>query len=215
MSGAVQALLALLFPERCACCRAITGGGPLCKGCGEKLTRLGTPECRPRHSGGTDRIVAVYAYGGAGAALMRAFKFRGRQSCYEALRPTFEKQMARLLAAEVVDVVTCVPMGRASQRRRGFNQAERIARPLAEYLELPYEALLEKCRQNRTQHDLSAGERLENVRDVYAARRPLAGQTVLLVDDIVTTGATLSACTRVLKAAGAGRVVCAAVLARL
>ena len=111
------------------------------------------------------------------------------------------------------DTVTWVPVSRRRLRQRGYDQAELLARGACRRWDTVPERLLEKIRDNPAQSALSDGAvRWENVRDVYRAAPPEAvrGRRVLLVDDICTTGATLSECAKVLAEAGAETVVCAA-----
>jgi ComF family protein len=125
------------------------------------------------------------------------------------------RQLAQSLQAELSqsflpDVVTVVPMTKLHRLRRGYNQSERIARAAAKALGLPYQSLLCKRKHNRVQHKLSEKERFQNVQGVFAALPQAGGLRILLVDDIVTTGATLAACQTALFSAGAAEVLCAA-----
>ena len=97
-------------------------------------------------------------------------------------------------------------------QQRGYNQSQLLAKALAKELGLPWWTLLEQARETATQHDLTRAQRADNVRGAYRARAEAAGQRLLLVDDIVTTGATLRACAQALYEAGAQSVgaVCAA-----
>lgn len=127
--------------------------------------------------------------------------------------------LARLLVGrcaawvERLDVVAPVPLAWTRRLARGYNQAEAIARPLAAALGLPYRELLRR-RPRPRQALLSRDERRRNLRGAFTARPGLGpGTRVLLVDDVMTTGATLTAATAVLGRAGAGRVL-VAVIAR-
>jgi ComF family protein len=109
-----------------------------------------------------------------------------------------------------VDAVVPVPLDRGRLRERGYNQADLIAKPLARLLGIPFQScLLVRTRPRPSQLRLTRRERWETVRGAYAIHK--AAQVdklrVLLVDDVFTTGATLDACARALKAAGAARVV--------
>jgi len=106
-------------------------------------------------------------------------------------------------------IVAPVPMDRASQMRRGFNQAERIARTLARQWGLAsIPAAIEKLRRTRPQSTLGRRERLVNLEGAFRADRDLVGGAeVIVVDDLVTTGSTLRACAHALHAAGAQNVV--------
>ena len=112
------------------------------------------------------------------------------------------------------DLVLPVPMGRVKERRRGYNQAELLARALAERLGIEcHPPLLVKRAEREAQSKLRRAARTANVRGVFAASPRVKGRKVLLVDDICTTGATLRACATALRREGAARV-CAVAVAR-
>ena len=105
------------------------------------------------------------------------------------------------------DVIVPVPLHRARERERGFNQAALLARRIGRRLAVPTRPRwLARIRPTRPQSELSAGERRANVRGAFRASRRVAGRHVLVVDDILTTGATVDACARALRDAGAQRV---------
>lgn len=149
-------------------------------------------------------------YAGALGRTVRALKYRG------ALRPL--PWLAAALAAEVrragwrPDVVCAVPLHPRRRRERGFDQAALLAGALADALRLPYRPLLRRVRPTPPQARLGRSARAANVAGAFTAR-PAAGKAVLLVDDVLTTGATVEACAAALKARGAVSV-CVAVVAR-
>ena len=108
-----------------------------------------------------------------------------------------------------------VPLHWRRHLARGYNQAERIGRPLAGRLELPFTSALARLRATPPQSRLDQAARLRNLRQAFVVRRPdsVAGRHVVLVDDVATTGATLDAAAATLKAAGAA-VVTAVVAGR-
>lgn len=128
------------------------------------------------------------------------------------------KPLGQLMAQTVpegeapFDGVVWVPMSSKKLRQRGYNQSELLARALANELGLPAWELLSQVRETQTQHTLTRVQRADNVRDAYRAGKAALGKRLLLVDDIVTTGATLRACSLALYQAGARWVcgVCAA-----
>lgn len=146
-------------------------------------------------------------YRGSLARAVRAYKFGGAR-CLGSL-------FGDALAAAVTerdwrpDVVCHVPLHAARRRQRGFDQAQLLARSLATGLGRPHQALLERRRATSQQAHLSAAGRRRNVQ---AAFRPVAAAhgTVLLVDDVFTTGATLASCAAQLRRAGANQVLLAA-----
>src|SRR3989440_11754570 len=112
--------------------------------------------------------------------------------------------------AITVDIVVPVPLHRQRERERGYNQADLIARPLAKRLKLPYRAvLLVRTRPRPAKQILSLEERWTSVRSAFATRpgSQVDKLRVLLVDDVMTTGATLDACARALREAGAKSVI--------
>jgi predicted amidophosphoribosyltransferase len=113
--------------------------------------------------------------------------------------------MARAVLDVAADVVTFVPATRRSVSARGFNPAEELARSLARALRIPWAPLLTKVRETTDQAELGRIERRRNVEGAFRAR-PMKAR-VLLVDDVMTTGATADACARALRAAGARDVV--------
>ncbi|MDQ6655114.1 MAG: ComF family protein [Verrucomicrobiota bacterium] len=109
------------------------------------------------------------------------------------------------LAGRRIDVVIPVPLHAARKRERGFNQAELLAELLSARAGLPMKPLLQRIRYTTTQTAFDRAERIENLRDAFRLRKKanVRGLRVLLIDDVLTTGSTLSECARVLKAAGA------------
>ena len=118
--------------------------------------------------------------------------------------------LARAMAAVAhrlgeADTVTFVPATARSMAARGFNPAEELASHVARAVRLPCARLLRKTMETADQTDLSRSERARNVRDAFVAG-PAPGARVLLVDDILTTGATADECARALRAAGAAQI---------
>jgi ComF family protein len=205
-----------------ACWRAICPiTPPVCDRCGDPLPawravsreRACCPRCR-RTARAVDRGRAVGEYDGTLRQIIHALKYDGRRSLARGLGALMRRAGADLL--DGADWVMPVPLHRRRQRVRGFNQA----RDLAGHLGPPVLDALERIRHTRPQIELPAPRRHANVRDAFAVRIrrswswrrrsprlvTLAGACVVLVDDVSTTGATLDACARVLKRAGAREV---------
>lgn len=128
-----------------------------------------------------------------------------------ALGGTFARYLAEYIEKLnwQADLVTPVPLGRQRQRARGYNQAGLLARPLASRLDWIYtEKLLTRIRETRTQVGLSPSERRLNIAGAFSGDLALAsGRTILLMDDVTTTGATIAACAEALVSAGAKSVL--------
>lgn len=135
--------------------------------------------------------------------MVHAMKYDGRRSLAVRLGALMRARGAEVLAGAAA--VVPVPLHRARHRERGFNQAADLAR----HLGLPVCHALRRARATATQTTLPAARRHANMREAFAATRAsrgLAGQAVVLIDDVCTTGATLEACARALKAAGIAEV---------
>lgn len=152
-------------------------------------------------------------YDGALERVLHAFKFQR----HDWFADPFADALRDLVLArgeERFDAVVPVPMSRAKLRRRGYNQAELLARALGSRLRIRCEpGLLVKRVERRTQSTLARAERAANVRGAFAATPRTESKSILLVDDVCTTGETLRACATALLRAGAARV-CAAVVAK-
>ena len=107
-----------------------------------------------------------------------------------------------------VEIIMPVPLGKKRLKERGYNQVGLVARPLAYRLGLNYEpGAIWKARETRSQVGLTVAQRLKNVHDAYQADpRIVTGKSILIMDDVATTGSTISACTEALLSAGAGNI---------
>lgn len=208
----------LAFGGRCYLCRG-AARAVLCAACDADLPRLDAPRC-PRcalassagavcgrclaHPPAYDATAAALAYAFPADVLVQALKFRGEL----ALAPLLGALLAARLEGARADVVLPVPLTAARLQARGFNQALEIARHVAPAGGARLEPrLAERSRETAPQMDLPLAERAQNVRGAFRCARALEGATVALVDDVMTTGATLHELAATLKRAGAVRVV--------
>jgi ComF family protein len=170
--------------------------GAVCIGCGEQSALAG--------------VSVAVNYEGDARDLILNLKFKRARS---AAGPLGNLLAGRLPDREF-DAVTAVPVAPARRRERGYNQAELIARRAAKRLGLPY---LPTLGRTTAQHQIGLGRvgRQQQVRGAFYPTRPLRGVRLLLIDDVITTGATLNECARTLKSAGAGSIWGAAVARHL
>jgi ComF family protein len=207
--------MSFLLPQRCPVC-----GEPadparfFCERCARALPRLGVPVCARclcedapadaclRHPG--DRVHAAFVYDEAVAALVHALKFGSRPDLGRAFAPALAESLPARWRRPAL--VTAVPLHGTRRRERGYDQAAAIAEALADALGAPFSgALLERTRETRAQSSLGPRERRRNVRGAFRVRHPgwITGRRVLVVDDVLTTGATLAEAMSALRAAGA------------
>ena len=160
-----------------------------------------------------DWCEAACEYRGVMERILHALKFQRHDFLDEALAGLLETVL-RARGDLAFDAIVPVPMGRAKERRRGYNQAELLARALAHRLGAGCDmTLLTRREERETQSLLPKRDRAANVRGAFAASSRVKGKAILVVDDICTTGETLRACAAVLRRAGASRV-CAVTVAK-
>lgn len=173
--------------------------------------RQGVAFCRCHRSYAFERCVAPFYYEGNARNGLILFKFRGRVSSAS----IFAEEMAHVVRREYGtapgDLIAYVPMTKQAVRKRGYNQSRLLAIELSKQLEVPFfDNVLVKCREHNPQHTVGMRERWSNVMGAFSVEQEnlVRGKRVLLVDDVMTTGATLDQCARMLKNAGAQSVCC-------
>lgn len=194
--------LAYLFPVPCAGCGL--DGRALCRSCAPALEARISVQMLP----GVGAVTAGLAYDGVARAALLGFKEQGRHGLAGALAQPFAAAVGAALAADPLAQLVPVPSSRAARRRRGFEPV----RLLAQRAGIRLTPLLLPARPHAAQKGLGVAERSRNLDGAFALARPAPGIRVLLLDDVVTTGATLAAIARVLRDGGA-EVAGAAVLA--
>lgn len=215
-----QRLAAWLFPERCGCCgKPVETGAlacascraalvpilpPVCSGCGASLVdcRCGK---RARRYGAC--IAAAY-YEGAGKRALLRLKFQGKPAAAELLSLLLSRAVERTLPEVEFDAVVPVPLDKKTLRKRGYNQSELLAAAVAKRLGVPCRLWLRKLYATTPQRSLPADRRRGNVLGVFDAApdAEIRGKTLLLVDDTMTTGATLDECAGICLLYGAAAV---------
>ena len=202
----LTALAEMVFPAVCPGCGR--RGEPLCDVCAR--TVLTAPPLP--HPAGLEALHVPFAYAGVVRELVARAKYRRRHA---ALAWLAAAMVAELGAPPVgVDVVTWAPTTAARRRDRGFDQAEVLATAVATELRRPRRASLRRIGDDH-QTGRSRAERIDAASYVPRAHAPVSGRRVLLVDDVVTTGATLTAAASALRRAGAVSVVGIAAARRL
>jgi len=184
----LSAFLDIIFPPRCLVCGR-PGPEPMCSECIASV----------EYSDG------VPLYEGAMKEAITRFKFERKR----ALLNPLSWILITAYNGDGVDLITAVPLFSSRLKERGFNQSELLAERLADHLGVPSDfTLIERVRDTRPQFDLKRHERLSNVSGAFRfSGNDVRGKKILIVDDIMTTGATLSECSKALKEAGAAIVI--------
>lgn len=201
-----------IYPRKCGFCQAPISEDYTCKTCQKKLQyryvfdTIFLPYAK--------RCFCAYEYDGMIRQQLLALKFHHKPYGYRALA----ERLLQLLMPyrKEFDLLLAVPISLKRQWERGYNQSALLAEWLAKQMQISYQQqVLKKRKQNKTQSSLNWQERRQNVKGVFAVAKPktVQGKRVLLVDDILTTGATAEECCRLLLQAGAKEIT-VAVIAR-
>ena len=213
----------IVFPKRCPVCDEVVAFGegnihseckaklkyisePVCMKCGKPILTAITDLCtdcsRRRHQFDVGR--AVWIYEQQMRRSVAAFKYRGRQEYAEFYTEQILAEHRDWLKALHVDVIMSIPLNAKKQRLRGYNQAALLAGGIAKALQIPADfKYLQRNSWTDPQKTLSPVQRYENLKQAFGVMgQPGKYRSVLLVDDIYTTGSTMDACAAVLKAAG-------------
>ena len=207
----LESLVSLLFPPRCAFCGK-PGVRGVCPACEKALPYCKTPLHERAEIGA---CLAPLKYEGIVRDALLRYKFHGGQSSSAGFGGILAQATAEHFGGQF-DLVTYVPVSKKRKQERGYDQSYLLAREMCRLWDTRPETLLQKMKNNPAQSSLtSREERKKNVAGAYAAvnEEKIRGKRILLVDDILTTGATLREAAGVLRAAGAENVICATLAA--
>jgi len=225
-SSVKSLLLDFFFPSRCPFCGGFISFDRLCcMECFSELMwadeyicrRCGKPvrpecDCNTPHSYSLCASAAYYS--GSVKDGIYSLKFKNNLNSAVIFGRALRDMLDEMGVLDDIDIAVPVPMSPKQQRMRGYNQAEEIARAIVKGTDIPVRTDLIRRRFSKTaQHDLSGDERHRAAHKNYYTDihgTPLSGLTVLLADDVLTTGSTLNACSELLTALGAECVICAA-----
>ena len=228
----VRGLVSLFYPPLCVACSAdVEPGQYLCASCDEKAPRIKPPFCATCSepfvgaiSGSFscancahrvlrfDAAVAAYRSRGLVRRLVHEFKYNRQLHLRHPIAHWLcETINDPRLSGRHFDLIVPVPLHPARERERGFNQAKLLAEILSAKIDIPLRPALERIRYTTTQTAFDRTERMQNLHNAFRLRKKIAVRDlrVLLIDDVLTTGSTLSECARMLKASGATSVYAA------
>jgi ComF family protein len=207
------------LPQVCVLCVGACGNAMICEACAAQMPTIidACPRCALPSPDNLvcgaclakppplDATIAAWCYAFPADRLLHAFKYGGRLALAEPLAQALAGAV-RARHVTMPDRLIAMPLSAARQRERGFNQAHEIARHLSRQVRVAVKGELRRVRDTSPQAGLTLRERTRNVRGAFAAGDALAGQHVAIIDDVMTTGATLHAAAIAIRNAGATRV---------
>ena len=223
MRKTVNKILDIIFPPKCPFCgKILSGNTPVCHSCMSSLPFIDGKSCRicGRPVEETSHIIC------RGCRLNRTYfehafipliykdKAKDAVLALKAGHPYYAKGIAYVLADKIInsphyasfDLITFVPQDKEAFKKRGYNQAELIAKEVSRILNIPCVPTLRKTTDGKPQHTLNLSERRENVKKCFFATENSFSGTALLIDDIYTTGATSNYCSKLLRKMGFEKV---------
>jgi ComF family protein len=223
LRSSLDSLLDFVYPPLCISCGKLleSGRDHVCSECWSSIRRVETSpelfsETRGKlvASGIIDELASLYVFEKEGVLqkIVHSLKYSGAQAVgIELGRLLGQMLMERRITG---NVLVPIPLHKRKLRERGYNQSELIARGLSERTGVPLRTdLVRRTRFTQTQTALSLGERKKNMEDAFEYRSPKAyevkGKTIVLIDDIITTGSTVVSCAEILKRAGAREIIAA------
>jgi ComF family protein len=226
----LAAVLDFIFPPLCHVCRSYipaAGDVHICSRCRQKMSPITSPLCSlcgtPFSGAGDDHICgpcwkvpphfeaarAAYVYDGPCRDLIHSFKYHNKTHLRRPLALLTIDSLSDFITSQAPDLIMPVPLHRARLRSRGFNQAILLGEVISRRSRIPLDRdNLKRVRWTEPQVSLSADERRTNVKGAFSVKDPsrVNGCSILLVDDVLTTGSTVDECSRILKSAGASTV---------
>lgn len=221
LSKFLEKVLSIIFPNRCLCCRKITTNQYFCKDCTEVAAYITVKTCQScglpqKHCECKwnfyyfDEIISCFEANEETKKSFYSFKFGGNLLGGRFFSTEMAKRVKENPTYLDIDVITSVPCHKSTRRERGYDQVKILAKDISKIIKIKYLPLLYQPKKLPKQHETKdIADRFLNVSGKYMLRKKsdVRDKIVLLVDDIKTTGATLSQCARELKLAGAAEVI--------
>lgn len=203
-------ILSLIYPPKCVFCGTVIDKSDICEEC-EKTLPFTKGDSIYQKFPFVDKCISPLYYKDSVRRAVLRFKFAGC-SCYSRRLGGIMSECAENnLDCGSIDMISCIPLSRKRMHDRGYNQAELLAKEISKKVGVEYLPTLKKIRHNTAQSTIKdSKQRAANVIGAYRVvdAEKVKGKYILLVDDVVTTGSTVSECARILKKSGAKAVYC-------
>jgi len=201
----------LLYPMHCYGCNKPLEAANEYHACDFCIASIKQNVMPPFEAGIRDtKIYSACLYEGTLKELIHKFKYRAKTALSKILSKFMIDYIKENPILMDIDMITVVPLHKKRLREREFNQSLLLASPISKEFGIPTENMLEKIRQTKYQNELLRNERLKNLKDAFCIRNKsdVQEKKILLIDDVITTGATLSECSKTLLIGGAKSVTC-------
>ncbi len=213
----IELLIELLFPIKCVFCGQILSSSVkdkdfICNACIEEVRfseQSVIPVCENSYC---DGLISLFQYRGLAEKAIKSFKFKNKPELFRAFGHLLADRIVKVTNGEGFDIILYVPLHRIKQLARGYNQSMLLAVVVSRCLKVPLaKNVLVKERDTLPQSTLNRAVRFANVEGAFTLKRAdkIMGKRVLLLDDVLTTGATLNQCGKLLRAASAEKIMCA------
>lgn len=203
----IQSCFTALFPSRCPYCNSVIySNEKMCNDCYDKCTVENIFTTL-----NTSKNISPYRYDGIFSKAIKDFKFYGYFNYGEQLAYVMVDSIKNAYSDISFDYIAYVPISKKKKRKRGYNQSELLAKHISRCLNVPCKDILLKIKENKTQHTLNRIDRAKNVKECFSCNNKIDinNKNILLIDDILTTGATLNECVSALNKGGAKTICCA------
>lgn len=215
-------IINLLFPEKCIFCGEIlkkkSDGISICNRCFSSISFIPktfyNTNTKFKYELYFEKVICACEYTGIVKKAILRYKFFGKSNYYKTFSNLLFNSIKKIVNEECIDAIISVPLNKNRELDRGYNQAKLISKQLSKKLMIPeMSRCLVRVKNTKSQSLLNKRERKLNVKGAFQVRSFLniKGKTILLIDDILTTGFTLNECSRVLKEAGVNKIIVAVV----
>lgn len=202
--------LSLLYPKRCPYCYSIINKEKsVCEKCEKDIYTLGVSLGVSGY-----RCCSPLLYKGKFKRAVIMFKFKSKPHMSQPFSELIFEQIKRSYEDYIFDYITYVPMHRKDEKKRGYNQSQLLAKNLSQLMGIPCVDTLIKIKRTKPQHKLDAKTRRTNLKGAFKIKdkTPIKGKSILIIDDIITTGSTLSECAKTLEKEKPSHICCATLL---
>lgn len=220
-------ILDLIYPRKCIFCNNILSidnkNKYVCEVCAKKLPFIPERFISINNKNFDNKIqninfyfkncISSFYYESVISKAICDFKFNNKNSYFKPLAGYISENIKKYYNNINFDFITYVPMFKSKERQRSYNQAALLAKHLSKTLKIPYACLVKKIKDNKPQHSLTLEKRKTNIKDVYkfSDNKNIKNKTILIIDDIITSGFTLNETAKVLKLSGAKDIYCATI----